>query len=157
MSPKLLTLTVAAVGTIAATGFAATQAGGADPGASAAKLAPVVIHETFTPLPCSGSPGHRTTLQQEGCSEQQILRSDAQINTLAKTIFALLPRDQARRRFNAAQRAWLGYRQADCLSMSDVFAGGSESPVVAAQCDARRNAQRIKDLRAFRGALSHTG
>jgi uncharacterized protein YecT (DUF1311 family) len=154
-SAKLLSLTAAAV-LFAAASVAVPQAGGTAP-ARAAKLSPFLIHETFTPLPCSGSPGHRTTLQQEGCSEQQILRSDAQINTLAKTIFPLLPRDQARRRFNAAQRAWLGYRQADCLSMSDVFAGGSESPVVAAQCDASRNAQRIKDLRAFRGALSHTG
>ena len=157
MSPKLLTLTVAAVGTIAATGFAATQAGGADPGASAAKLEPVVIHETFTPLPCSGSPSHRTTLEQEGCAEKQILRTDGQINTLAAQIFPILFDTRARRDFNAAQRAWLSYRKTDCLSMSDVFEGGTEAAVVDAQCVAARNNQRIKDLRGFHGSLASTG
>jgi uncharacterized protein YecT (DUF1311 family) len=153
MSTKLLSLTAAAT-VIAAGSIAATQAGGAAP-AHAAKLSPVLIHETFTPLPCSGKPGHRTTLQQEGCAEQQILKTDAQINTESKAIFPLLGGDAARRRFNAAQRAWIGYRRADCLSMSEVFAGGSQAPVVAALCDASRNVRRVKDLRAFHAALSH--
>lgn len=39
-----------------------------------------MIHEPFTPLPCVGAPGHRTTLQLEGCAEKQILRSDTQSN-----------------------------------------------------------------------------
>lgn len=157
MSPKLLTLTVAAVGTIAATGFAAPQAGGADPGASAAKLEPVLIHETFTPLPCSGSPSHRTTLEQEGCAEKQILATDKQINQLAVQIFPILFDNRARRDFNAAQHAWLSYRKADCLSMSDVFEGGTEAGVVDAQCQASRNNQRVKDLRAFHRDLTRTG
>jgi uncharacterized protein YecT (DUF1311 family) len=150
-----LSLTAAAT-VIASATMAVAQAGGAG-SAHAAKLSPVLVHETFTPLPCSGKPGHRTTLQQEGCAEQQILKSDAQINALANTIFPLLANDAARRRFNAAQRAWIGYRRADCLSMADVFAGGSQSPVVAALCAANRNVRRVQDLRAFRSALSHGG
>lgn len=157
MSPKLLSLTAAAVGTIAVAGFAATQAGGAAPAASAAKLAPVVIHETFTPLPCSGAPDHRTTLQMEGCAEKQILRTDKQVNVLSEEIFQLLGDNRARRDFNAAQRAWLGYRKADCFSMSDLFEGGTEAPVVDAQCVASRNNQRIKDLRTFKRDLLQTG
>ena len=90
----------------------------------------------------------------EGCAEQQILETDAQINALARSIFPRLRNAAARRRFNAAQRAWLGYRRADCRSMSDIFQGGTEAPVVAAQCDVARNATRIKDLRTIRGALS---
>jgi uncharacterized protein YecT (DUF1311 family) len=155
MSAKLLSTTAATVA-IATVAIAATQAGGAT-AAHAAKLSPFVIRETFTPLPCSGSPGHRTTLQMEGCAERKILQTDAQLNDLAKSIFPLLGNATARRRFNAAQRSWLGYRRADCLSMSDVFQGGSEAPVVAAQCDASRNVTRIKDLRAFHAALTHTG
>ena len=35
----------------------------ASPGqARVAKLSPPVIHDPFTPLPCTGAPGHRTTL-----------------------------------------------------------------------------------------------
>ena len=157
MSSKLLSLTAAAATTIAAAGFAATQAGGASPAARAAKLAPVVIHEKFTPLPCSGAPGQRTTLQMEGCAEKQILKSDNQINLLAAQIFPILPSDRARRDFNAAQRAWLSYRKADCFSMSDVFEGGTEAGVVDAQCVASRNSQRLKDLRTFHRNLTQTG
>src|SRR5947207_12180924 len=139
MSKKLLTLTVAAASTIALTGVAATQAGGAGPAASAARLEPVVIHETFTPLPCSGSKGHRTTLEQEGCAEKQILKTDTQIDVLESQIFPILFDDRARRDLNAAQRAWLSYRKADCLSMSDLFEGGTEAGVLDAQCFVSRN------------------
>jgi uncharacterized protein YecT (DUF1311 family) len=157
VSPQLLPLTVAAASTIALTGFAATQAGGAGPVASTAKLEPVVIHETFTPLPCSGPPGHRTTLEQEGCAEKQILKTDTQIDVLASQIFPILFDDRARRDFNAGQRAWLSYRKADCLSMSDLFEGGTEAGVVNAQCFVSRNNQRVKDLRAFHRNLLRTG
>jgi uncharacterized protein YecT (DUF1311 family) len=154
---KFAYLIAAATIAIAGVAIAVTQAGGKTIAASAAKLSPVVIHETFMPLPCSGKPSHRTTLQQEGCAEQQILRTDSQLNALAETIFPLLADDAARRRFNTATRAWLAYRRADCASVSDEFEGGSESPVIAAHCDAARNAVRLKDLKAFRSALSHQG
>lgn len=156
MSRKLISLTAATVTVAAATSIAATQAGGSVP-AHAPALKPVVIHETFTPLPCSGAPGHRTTLQLEGCAEKQILRTDTQIDVVAAQIFPILPSDRARRDFNAAQRAWLSYRKADCFSMSDVFEGGTEAGVVDAQCVASRNNQRVKDLRVFHRALLSTG
>jgi uncharacterized protein YecT (DUF1311 family) len=157
MSPKLLSLAAATVSMIAAAGFAAAQAVGAGPEAHTVKLEPVVIHETFTPLPCSGAPSHRTTLEQEGCAEKQILKTDTQIDVLASQIFPILFDDRARRDFNAAQRAWLSYRKADCFSMSDLFEGGTEAGVVDAQCVASRNNQRIKDLRAFHRNLLRTG
>jgi uncharacterized protein YecT (DUF1311 family) len=158
MSPKLSSLMAAALVTaIAATGFAATQAGGASPGASTVRLQPVVIHEKFAPLPCSGSPNHRTTLQQEGCAEKQILRTDTRIDLLEAQIFPILFDDRARRDLNVAQHAWLNYRKADCLSVSDLFEGGTEAGVVDAQCEAGRNGQRIKDLRALHRDLTRSG
>jgi uncharacterized protein YecT (DUF1311 family) len=158
MSPKLLSLMAAVVVTaIAAAGFAATRAGGASPAASTVRLKPVVIHEPFTPLPCSGAPGHRTTLQMEGCAEKQILRTDVQIDLLEAQIFPILFNDRARRDLNAAQHAWLNYRKADCLSMSDLFEGGTQAGVVDAQCEAGRNGQRVKDLRAFHRDLTRSG
>ena len=157
MSPKLLSLAAATVSMIAAAGFAAAQAGGAGPAAHTVKLVPVKIHETFTPLPCTGSPSHRTTLEQEGCAEKQILRTDTQIDLLEAQIFPILFNDRARRDLNAAQHAWLSYRKADCLSMSDLFEGGTEAGVVDAQCVAARNSQRVKDLRAFHRGLTRSG
>src|SRR5579859_81213 len=41
-----------------------------------ALVAPVV-HEPFTPLPCSGNPKERSTVEEEGCIERQILATDA--------------------------------------------------------------------------------
>jgi uncharacterized protein YecT (DUF1311 family) len=116
-----------------------------------------VVKETFSPLPCSGSPGHRSTLQLEGCAEQQILRSDRQINTLNKTIFGKLPSNSARRDLIAGHRAWLAYRRAYCLSVSDVFQGGTEAGVVAADCTASVNSQHVANLRTFLRDLGSNG
>ena len=93
----------------------------------------------------------------EGCAEKQILATDTQVNVLGAEIFQLLGDDRARGDFNAAQRAWLNYRKADCFSMSDLFEGGTEAGVVDAQCAASRNNQRIKDLRTFKTNLLRTG
>lgn len=132
---------------------AGSPAGGATQ-AHTAKLSPPLIRESFTPLPCTGKPNSRTTVQQEGCAEHQILATDSRINALAKSIFSRLRDALAQRRFIAAARAWLNYRHADCLSLSDVDEGGSQAPVTDAQCTASRNGQRIKDLRKFLGELS---
>ena len=150
-------------GLAAALAFAAAGAsvavaqGGGAPVARRAQLAPPVIRESFTPLPCSGRPSARSTLQEEGCAEQRILATDAQINALAKSIFSLLADDAARRRFIAAHHAWLLYRHADCLSRSDLFEGGTLAGVIDAQCTADRNAQRVRDLRTFASDLRRHG
>jgi uncharacterized protein YecT (DUF1311 family) len=146
-----------AVTATAATVALATAASAGASGAHSIKLAPPVIKESFTPLPCSGSPGHRSTLQLEGCAEQQILRSDKQINSLNKTIFAALPSNSARRDLISGHRAWLAYRKAYCLSVSDVFQGGTAAGVVAADCTASVNAQHVSNLKTFLKDLTANG
>jgi uncharacterized protein YecT (DUF1311 family) len=122
--------------------------------AHVAKLSAPVIHESFTPLGCTGSAAQRSTIEQEGCAEQQILKTDKQINALNRTVFTNLANDAARRRFVAGHKAWLKYRHAYCLSVSDVFEGGTEAAVVDATCVAGVNAQHVKDLKAFVSDLS---
>jgi uncharacterized protein YecT (DUF1311 family) len=117
--------------------------------AHTAKLSAPVIHEPFTPLPCSGTPGHRSTLQMEGCAEQQILASDKKIDALNQEIFGKLFDAAARRRFIAGHNAWFAYRRAYCVSASDVFEGGTEAAVVDADCTASVNSQHVTDLKAF--------
>ena len=128
---------------------AAAGASGSPGQARPAKLAPPVIHESFTPLPCTGAPGHRTTLDTEGCAEQQILGSDKRIDALNQAIFGKLFDAAARRRFIAGHSPWLAYRRAYCLSASDVFEGGTEAAVVDADCTASINSQHVTDLKAF--------
>jgi uncharacterized protein YecT (DUF1311 family) len=115
----------------------------------AARLSPPVITERFTPLPCAGAPSTRSTIEQEGCAEHQILTSDRKIDALNQTIFAKLSSDAARRHFIAGNAAWLGFRSKYCLSVSDVFAGGTQAPVLEAECVAGLNTEHVKDLDAF--------
>ena len=155
MSNRFSTLTtiLAVCATVALTSAAQALASSGH----AAKLAPPVIHESFTPMPCTGSSGKRTTLQEEGCAEQQILRSDKQINTLNQKIFTALPSNSARRDLIAGHKAWLAYRKSYCLSVSDVFQGGTLAGVVDADCTATVNGQHISNLKTFLKDLTSNG
>jgi uncharacterized protein YecT (DUF1311 family) len=133
--------------TAAALVLAAAPAAASD--GHAAKLAPPVIRESFTPMPCTGKPGKRTTLQDEACSGQQILRSDTQINALNKKIFDALDTNSAKRDLITGHRAWLAYRKSYCLSVSDVFQGGTLAGVVDADCVATVNGQHVSNLKTF--------
>jgi len=141
----------------AATGAVLTVVAIAPPGGvarAAPTLRPPVIHENFTPLGCPASKADaETTLGMEGCAEQAILRTDARIDAVARQVFTLLGSDPARRRFIKAQRAWLVYRNADCASISDKYAGGTLAGLVAADCTARRTARHLTEIRAFEKLL----
>ncbi len=142
---------IAAAATIAVSAAAAVAAV-APAGASTAHattLAPPVIHESFTPMPCTGKSGHRNTLQLEACSGQQILRTDKQIDGLNQKIFTALPSDSARRDLIVAHKAWLSYRRAYCVSTSDVFQGGTLAGVVESDCVVTLNGEHVTNLRAF--------
>ena len=137
---------------LAATAATIALASAASAGASsghAAKLTPPVIRESFTPMPCTGSPKNRTTLQLEACAGQQILRTDKQINALNQKIFNALPSASARRDLIAGHKAWLAYRKSYCLSESDVFQGGTLAGVVDADCIAHVNGQHVGNLKTF--------
>ncbi len=123
--------------------------------APAAGVTPPTIREPFTLLPCVRQPP--TTLGLEGCSEHDIVAVDKQIDGAVRVLFRLLPDDGARRDLVAAQRAWLAYRRADCLSVSDQYAHGTLAGVVAADCTAARSRRRLDDLRVFEHQLRTTG
>ena len=111
-----------------------------------------MIHEQFTLLPCPANP--QTTLDLEGCAEHAIVKSDAQINALAKLIFKQLYDNAARARFVSGERAWLSYRHAFCLSQSDLYEGGTDAGVVDATCTSTLNDEHVKDLTTFHHNLS---
>ena len=137
-----VTIAAAAAGALALAGPAASRPRAAAP-------TPPVMHESFTPLGCSGTPSDRTTLEQEGCAEQSILASDKRINALNRQIFAHLGTNAAKRDFVAGHNAWVTYRHRYCLSESDVFQGGTEAGVLDADCTADLNTVHVADLRRF--------
>jgi uncharacterized protein YecT (DUF1311 family) len=123
-------------------------------GARAGKVTVPTIHETFTVLPCTGAPAQRSTLEQEGCAEHQILATDKQIDGLNGEIVARVGNHAAQQRFVAGHRAWLTYRRAFCLSRADVLRGGTESAVIDATCSVELNRRHIVDLRHFLSDLT---
>jgi uncharacterized protein YecT (DUF1311 family) len=118
-------------------------------GAGAAVMKPPVIKETFTPLGC---PQAKTTLGAEGCAERQIIRSDKTIDALNAKIFDRLD-TSGKRDFVSGHNAWLKYRTAYCRSESDIYQGGTEAGVLAAQCTANLNRLHAQDLRSFLSSL----
>jgi uncharacterized protein YecT (DUF1311 family) len=118
------------------------------------RLAPPAIHESFTRLPCPRSrSARRTTIGAEGCAEQRILRTDRLIDIRTNTIFRLLRDTTAKRRFLAAEKAWLAYRKASCTSVADVYRGGSAEPLAFATCVIERNLTHLRELASFERVL----
>jgi len=57
-------------------------------------------------------------------------------------------------RSDRGPRAWIAYRRADCLSLSDEFQGGSAAGIVFARCDIRRDRTRLHDVQQLAKALN---
>jgi uncharacterized protein YecT (DUF1311 family) len=110
-------------------------------------LAPPVVHERFTPLPCSAHA--TTTLAMEGCAEQRVLRGDRRIDALAATAFRLVHGVDNRAAFVAGERAWLRYRNASCTAEASKDDGGTLQPVAYGTCLAARNRTHAADLSAL--------
>ena len=120
---------------------------------AAAAIAPPVIHEPWTPLPCPMHPS--STVETEGCLEQAVMRSDRRIDAKAARIFRLLARRSDRAAFVAGERAWLVYRRRYCATAVSVFRGGTAEPVAFVSCELRRNKAHLADLAALEKDL-HT-
>ena len=131
-----MTLGAGAVGVGAPSALAATHV---------STLAPPVIHEQFTLLPCT--PG--TTLGMEGCAEHELLRADQRIDREVRVLFGLVYDNVAREHLAKAQATWLVFRQADCLSQSDIYEGGTQAAVAFGQCAVRDDNARSGQLHGF--------
>lgn len=112
------------------------------------------ITEPFTPLPCSGTAGHQTTIQLEGCAEQRVVSTDKQIDHLTGEDLAAFHDHARQQRLIAAHNAWLAYRKALCTSFSTVLAGGTAAAIQYADCEVTVNRQQITNLQALFGDLT---
>lgn len=92
------------------------------------------------------------------CAGKEFQAADAQLNATYKQAVAaahdfdsgLQPAQQgAETALRAAQRAWLGYRDAACASEGYLYHGGTMEPMVEAACMARLTRQRTEDLKVF--------
>lgn len=71
----------------------------------------------------------------DACAGDAYKAADARLNATYRQVAARLAGDAAARELLvAAQRAWIGFRDAECRFRSSGVAGGSAQPMVVTQC-----------------------
>ncbi len=86
------------------------------------------------------------------CFSNEYKNSDAELNKLYKEIRSRLKDDaDTAKLLVSAQKAWIAYRDAECVFTSAASAGGSIYPMIVSQCRDGITRKRIKD---FKGYLS---
>lgn len=108
-------------------------------------------------LVCAGPAAAQTQAQMNASAAADLRRADAALNAQWKITYASMKREDAQNapgpKFAyaantlASQRAWLRFRDAQCLIESGEAAGGSLQPLVRAQCLTRLTQERTAQLR----------
>ncbi|EHK63606.1 lysozyme inhibitor LprI family protein [Achromobacter arsenitoxydans] len=84
------------------------------------------------------------------CADQAYRKSDAELNAAYKDVTARLKNDkEAATKLQAAQKAWLFFRDAECAFSSGGVSGGSAYPMVLSMCLDKLTQARTKELRAY--------
>lgn len=91
-----------------------------------------------------------TQADLDACAAQQFQQADARLNADYRQILARLRDDAATAsRFTAAQRAWLGFRDAECDFTTSQSLGGSIYPMLVSMCRADLTQKRVKDFEGY--------
>ncbi|OBQ69707.1 lysozyme inhibitor LprI family protein [Mesorhizobium erdmanii] len=81
------------------------------------------------------------------CAGEDYQAADARLNAAYQNLISSDDAD-AKRLLQAAQRAWITFRDAECAHTTAASAGGSIHPMVVSQCLTRLTNERIKQLAA---------
>lgn len=109
-----------------------------------------------TPTTC---PDTRTQLGMNICAQRAYLAADAELNAIWPTVMAHMrvrdrdfetDRGEGRpgyqQALRSAQRAWISWRDAQCVVEGYAARGGSMEPMLIAQCKERLTRERIEQL-----------
>lgn len=84
------------------------------------------------------------------CYGKAFKASDAELNKLYKEIQGRLKDDpDTTRLLVATQRAWIGFRDAECDFQASAVAGGTAAPMIHAMCLDGQTKSRIEDFKAY--------
>ncbi|MFY3432535.1 lysozyme inhibitor LprI family protein [Achromobacter mucicolens] len=84
------------------------------------------------------------------CADQAYRKSDADLNAAYKEVTERAKDSKAAlTQLQAAQKAWLFFRDAECAFSSAGVTGGSAYPMVLSQCLDKLTQARTKELRAY--------
>ena len=92
-------------------------------------------------------------LELTQCAEGQFSASDKVLTETYRKLLADLD-DEHRGLLQKAQRAWVGFRDADCDLDASVAIGGSMHGMLVADCRTAMTNTRVKDLKTLRTSLA---
>jgi len=109
----------------------------------------VLLAITAGPAMAADCPG-QTQSDLNMCAGAAFRAADAALNTSYKAILGRLKQnDGTRNKLVAAQRAWLGFRDAECAFAAAGVQGGSIAPMIELNCRADLTKSRQKDLAGY--------
>jgi uncharacterized protein YecT (DUF1311 family) len=84
------------------------------------------------------------------CAGKAYAKSDAELNVLYKQIETRLKDDaDTKKLLVSAQKAWIGYRDAECNFSSSTVTGGTAYPFISSTCLDGMTKSRIEDLKGY--------
>ncbi len=92
-------------------------------------------------------------LELTQCADRQLSASDKVLNQTYRKLLADLD-DEHRVLLQKAQRAWVGFRDADCDLDASTALGGSMYGMLVSDCRHAMTDTRVKELKAWRTSLA---
>lgn len=86
-----------------------------------------------------------STYEAATCFDEEYRTTDKRLNVVYKNQRANLD-EKGKTLFRDAQRAWIKFRDAECLNAADSSRGGTDSAIVGLRCQTILTERRIKDL-----------
>ena len=102
--------------------------------------------------PCLETPEGLSTHGQGECIDKERAVWDDFLNREYRALLAAVP-EAAKPRLREAQRAWVRYRDLDCITPYHFFEGGTMAQPMVRQCHARETARRAMHFRSWRKTL----
>jgi uncharacterized protein YecT (DUF1311 family) len=89
-------------------------------------------------------------MQMNECAETAFKNADDELNSVYGNIVRRLKTDEvAKKLLVAAQKAWLRFRDAECVFISSASSGGSIYPVIVANCRTNITQERVNGLKRY--------
>ncbi|SEN53646.1 Uncharacterized conserved protein YecT, DUF1311 family [Pseudomonas sp. ok272] len=110
-------------------------------------LVPLLLASQAHADDCSNAADQRTMNE---CAAKDYKHADAQLNTLYKQINQRLnDNPEGKKSLLMAQRAWLGFRDAECGFAASGVKGGSVYPMIYSQCLAELTTKRVEAFKTY--------
>jgi uncharacterized protein YecT (DUF1311 family) len=110
-------------------------------------LALLLLSSTASALDCDNASDQATMNQ---CAAQQNAAADKELNALYQQITARLKGDPDRKKLLVgAQRAWVGFRDAECKFSASGVEGGSVYPLIYSNCVTELTRSRVETFKTY--------